>query len=169
MRVVPREIELIRPVPEYSQYSETGFFCASNERSSKLSLPGDKPTSPVPEARFRRNENMEFMTGVKKTDLLELPELQDKSLAGQTVKVNGAVHTIRDMGDVAFVVLRKRDGLLQCVYEEGKAGFDLKDLKEAATVEMEGILNEEERFQSLRTHASSHCKMETEHFSGCQA
>lgn len=88
---------------------------------------------------------MEFMTGVKKTDLLELPELQDKSLAGQTVKVNGAVHTIRDMGDVAFVVLRKRDGLLQCVYEEGKAGFDLKDLKEAATVEMEGILNEEER------------------------
>lgn len=31
MRVVPREIELIRPVPEYSQYSETGFFCASNE------------------------------------------------------------------------------------------------------------------------------------------
>ena len=85
------------------------------------------------------------MTGVKKTDLLELPELQDKSLAGQTVKVNGAVHTIRDMGDVAFVVLRKRDGLLQCVYEEGKAGFDLKDLKEAATVEIEGILNEEER------------------------
>ena len=117
----------------------------SEERSSKLSLPGDEPTSPVPEARFRRNENMEFMTGVKKTDLLELPELQDKSLAGQTVKVNGAVHTIRDMGDVAFVVLRKRDGLLQCVYEEGKAGFDLKDLKEAATVEMEGILNEEER------------------------
>lgn len=48
------------------------------------------------------------------------------------------MHTIRDMGDVAFVVLRKRDGLLQCVYEEGKAGFDLKDLKEAATVEMEG-------------------------------
>ena len=29
---------------------------------------------------------MEFMTGVKKTDLLELPELQDKSLVGQTVK-----------------------------------------------------------------------------------
>ena len=88
---------------------------------------------------------MEFMTGVKKTDLLELPELQDKSLAGQTVKVNGAVHTIRDMGDVAFVVLRKRDGLLQCVYEEGKAGFDLRDLKEAATVEIEGVLKEEER------------------------
>ena len=88
---------------------------------------------------------MEFMTGVKTTDLLELPELQNKELIGQTVKVNGAVHTIRDMGDVAFVVLRKRDGLLQCVYEEGKSGFDLKDLKEACTVEVEGILNEEQR------------------------
>ena len=73
---------------------------------------------------------MEFMTGVKTTDLLELAKLQNKELIGQTVKVNGAVHTIRDMGDVAFVVLRKRDGLLQCVYEEGKSGFDLKDLKE---------------------------------------
>lgn len=88
---------------------------------------------------------MEFMTGVKTTDLLELAKLQNKELIGQTVKVNGAVHTIRDMGDVAFVVLRKRDGLLQCVYEEGKSGFDLKDLKEACTVEVEGILNEEQR------------------------
>ena len=67
---------------------------------------------------------MEFMTGVKTTDLLELAELQNKELIGQTVKVNGAVHTIRDMGDVAFVVLRKRDGLLQCVYEEGKSGSE---------------------------------------------
>ena len=103
---------------------------------------------------------MEFMTGVKTTDLLELAKLQNKELIGQTVKVNGAVHTIRDMGDVAFVVLRKRDGLLQCVYEEGKSGFDLKDLKEACTVEVEGILNEEQRAPG---------EMEAEHFSGCKA
>ena len=106
---------------------------------------------------------MEFMTGVKTTDLLELAELQNKELIGQTVKVNGAVHTIRDMGDVAFVVLRKRDGLLQCVYEEGKSGFDLKDLKEACTVEVEDSLRSE------CTHAASDCKMEAEHFSGCEA
>ena len=36
---------------------------------------------------------MEFMTGVKTTDLLELAKLQNKELIGQTVKVNGAVHT----------------------------------------------------------------------------
>ena len=38
---------------------------------------------------------MEFMTGVKTTDLLELAELQNKELIGQTVKVNGAVETQR--------------------------------------------------------------------------
>ena len=61
------------------------------------------------------------------------------------VKVNGAVHTIRDMGTVAFVILRKREGLLQCVYEEGSADFELKDIKEAATVEVEGVLEENEK------------------------
>ena len=35
--------------------------------------------------------------------------------------VNGAVHKIRDMGDVAFVVLRKSEGLLQTVYEDGQS------------------------------------------------
>ena len=83
---------------------------------------------------------MEFMTGVKKADTLEISELMDKGLLGQQVKVNGAIHTIRNMGDVAFVVLRKREGLLQCVYEEGTSDFELKDLKEAATVEVEGTL-----------------------------
>ena len=88
---------------------------------------------------------MDFMTGVKKADTLELGEMLDKALIGQSVKVNGAIHTIRHMGDVAFVILRKRDGLLQCVYEEGTAGFELKDLKEAAAIEAEGVLEEEER------------------------
>lgn len=88
---------------------------------------------------------MDFMTGVKKADTLELGELLDKALIGQGVKVNGAIHTIRHMGDVAFVILRKRDGLLQCVYEEGTAGFELKDLKEAAAIEAEGVLEAEER------------------------
>ncbi|MDY2939238.1 MAG: aspartate--tRNA(Asn) ligase [Fusicatenibacter sp.] len=87
---------------------------------------------------------MEFMTGVKKKDdvsvkvLLELEE-------GSFVKVQGAVHSIRDMGEVAFIVLRKSEGLVQCVYEEGKAAFPLKDLKEESAVEVMGIVKKEER------------------------
>ena len=88
---------------------------------------------------------MEFMTGIREKEALELSALLDRGRIGQKVKVNGAIHAIRHMGDVAFVVLRKREGLLQCVYEENTSGFDLKDLKEAETVEAEGVLTEEER------------------------
>ena len=88
---------------------------------------------------------MEFMTGVNKKDTVEISEILAGDFEGKTVKVNGAVHTIRDMGEVAFVVLRKREGLLQCVSEEGKTKFDLKDLKEAATVEVEGAVKSEDR------------------------
>lgn len=88
---------------------------------------------------------MEFLTGVRQKETLEISELPEKAEAGQRVKVNGAVHTIRRMGTVAFVILRKREGLLQCVYEKGNANFNLKDIKEAAAIEVEGILMENEK------------------------
>lgn len=99
--------------------------------------------------------DMEFMTGTTKKETLELCEILEGDYIGSTVRVNGAIHTIRDMGDVAFVVLRKREGLLQCVYEEGVAQFALGLLKEAATVEAEGVLEDEERAPNgveLRLH-----------------
>lgn len=88
---------------------------------------------------------MEFMEGVNRKDTLEISELLAGDYTGKEVKINGAVHTIRDMGDVAFVVLRKREGLLQCVYEEGVTDFDIKTLKEASTVEVEGVVAVEDR------------------------
>ncbi|MCI8667984.1 MAG: aspartate--tRNA(Asn) ligase [Lachnospiraceae bacterium] len=88
---------------------------------------------------------MEFITGVNRKETFEISELISGGQEGKTVKVNGAVHTIRNMGDVAFVVLRKREGLLQCVYEAGVTGFDLKMLKENAAVEVKGEVNREER------------------------
>ena len=88
---------------------------------------------------------MEYLTGVKETETKELSALLSGEWEGAQVKVNGTVHTIRDMGEIAFVVLRKREGLLQCVYEEGKTAFDRKSLKEGAAIEVEGILQREER------------------------
>lgn len=87
---------------------------------------------------------MEFVTGVKPKETKEISELLE-GMEGTEVKVNGAVHTIRDMGNVAFVVLRKREGLLQCVFEEGVTQFDLKDLKEAATLEVTGVVEKAEK------------------------
>ena len=84
------------------------------------------------------------MTGVKKKEdisvktLLETPE-------GTEVKLEGAVHIIRDMGEVAFVILRKSEGLVQCVYEEGSVNFPLKDLKEESAVAVTGTVKKEDR------------------------
>ena len=83
---------------------------------------------------------MEFLTGVLQKETMEISDLVRPGLEGSEVKVNGAIHTIRDMGPIAFVILRKREGLLQCVYEPGAADFSLKDLKEADTIEVSGTL-----------------------------
>ena len=88
---------------------------------------------------------MEHVTGVSKKETVEISEILSGDFEGKQVKVNGAVHTIRDMGEVAFVILRKREGLLQCVFEEGKTKFDLKELKEASTIEVEGTVRAEHR------------------------
>ena len=88
---------------------------------------------------------MEFVTGIKEKETLDLSELLAEGMAGNTVKVNGFIHTIRDMGNVAFMILRKRDGLIQCVFEEGITNFSLKDLREADTVEVTGTLIDSEK------------------------
>ena len=88
---------------------------------------------------------MEFLTGVKEKDTVGIRQIADDSYEGKTVKINGAIHNIRHMGDMAFVILRKAEGLVQCVYEEGKTQFPLKDLKEEAAVEITGLVRKEER------------------------
>ena len=50
---------------------------------------------------------MEYQTGVKKKDTLEITELLNAK-TGEAVKVNGAVHTIRDMGDSCICNLKKK-------------------------------------------------------------
>lgn len=95
---------------------------------------------------FEKEENeMKFIDGVKSCKTVEISELLSENYEGKPIHVNGAIHTIRDMGEVAFVVLRKRDGLLQCVYQENISEFDLKSLKEASTVEIEGIVVKNEK------------------------
>ena len=88
---------------------------------------------------------MEYLTGVKKKETVEISELLTGEYTGKIVKVNGTVHSIRDMGTICFVVLRKREGLLQCVYEEGKSSFDSKDLKEESAIVAEGVVEKSEK------------------------
>ena len=87
---------------------------------------------------------MEFVTGVKEKTAMELPVFMEQE-EGTTVTVEGAIHSIRNMGEIAFVILRKRDGLLQTVWEEGKTNLDVSPLKEAACICVEGTVKNEER------------------------
>ena len=52
---------------------------------------------------------MEFMTGKKEKEVLDLAAVFADGMDGREVKVNGAIMSVRNMGDIAFVILRKRE------------------------------------------------------------
>ena len=88
---------------------------------------------------------MEFVNGVKEKRVLDIREVLEGEYEGKEIRMNGAVHTIRHMGEVAFVILRKSRGLVQCVYEAGGTDFDIRELKEESAVEVMGVVKAEER------------------------
>ena len=88
---------------------------------------------------------MEFLEGMKDKDFIEVFDLFNGSHVGETVKLRGMVHVIRHMGEVSFVILRRAQGLLQCVYEQDSMTFSIKDLKEESAVEVSGVVVLEKR------------------------
>lgn len=88
---------------------------------------------------------MEYLTGKTEKDAREISEILAEEQDGQEICIHGAIHKIRDMGEVAFIILRKREGLVQTVYEEGLTDIPLKELAEEMTVEVTGMVLAEER------------------------
>lgn len=88
---------------------------------------------------------MEFVSGVKKKDTVSVQDILEQGLIDTQIKANGAIHNIRDMGEVTFIILRQGDGIIQCVYEEGVSNFDRKDLQEGMTLEVQGMCKKEDR------------------------
>lgn len=88
---------------------------------------------------------MEFIQGVKRKEASGISEILAEKTEGEAVAVEGSVHTIRRMGEVSFVILRKAEGLVQCVHEEGKTEFDLSSLREESAVRVTGTIKEEKR------------------------
>ena len=87
---------------------------------------------------------MEFVTGIQKREEAELEDLLQAE-EGSRLIVEGAVHSVRDMGDIAFVILRKRDGLIQTVWEEGKTNMELSQIRQGDFIRTEGYVKMEER------------------------
>lgn len=87
---------------------------------------------------------MEFITGLKQQEEAELEDLL-KAEGGTTIILEGAVHSIRDMGEIAFVILRKREGLIQTVWEEGKTDMELSEIREGDYIHVTSQIKDEER------------------------
>lgn len=139
MRVVPREY----PVPEYQKMMFRDFCRYWAEKTLFMAK---APEDQRQHGKSESEENsMEFMTGKKEKEVLGLAQILTEVSEGQEIKVNGAVHSVRDMGEIAFVILRKREGLLQTVFEKGKTEADFSQLREETFVEVTGTLEKEER------------------------
>jgi len=88
---------------------------------------------------------MEYLTGVRKKETIGFDVLKEMKTSSETIKVEGALHSIRRMGEISFLILRSREGLLQTVHEQGGSGFELTEIREAVFVTASGRLAEEER------------------------
>jgi len=87
---------------------------------------------------------MDFLTGICQKEVKSLGEFINCP-AGEEITMAGAVHSIRDMGDIAFIILRNREGLCQTVWETGRTNLEISELKEAACVRVSGIVHDEKR------------------------
>lgn len=61
------------------------------------------------------------------------------------ISLDGCVHRIKDMGAISFIIIRTGQFLVQCVYEDGKCGFELPALKTGDNVRIKGKTRTEER------------------------
>ncbi|MGI6012383.1 MAG: aspartate--tRNA(Asn) ligase [Ruminococcus sp.] len=77
----------------------------------------------------------------KETDLEKLLRLEE----GQELSLEGAVHSVRDMGEIGFVILRKREGLIQTVWEAEKTDTDLGKIREGDVLRVWGRVKTEAR------------------------
>ena len=80
---------------------------------------------------------MEFVTGMKETE--KMPEI------GLETVMAAMIHSIRDMGEIVFVILRKREGLYQAVYEKSERKPWMEGLREGQAVRVTGMVKEEAR------------------------
>lgn len=87
---------------------------------------------------------MDFLTGVCTKEVISLSDFIESG-EGAQVTMEGAVHSIRNMGEIAFIILRSREGLCQTVWEANKTNLEISELKEASCIRVSGIVKNEER------------------------
>ena len=80
---------------------------------------------------------------VSTPQLVEAEQLQKH--IGNTVKLHGMVYKIRKMSDFAFVLIRTKRAVVQCVYSSEFSNFPLETLQEESAVQITANVIAEER------------------------
>lgn len=78
-----------------------------------------------------------------KQEEIEAEEL--KTRIGEIVRLHGSIYKIRKMSDFAFVLLRTKREIVQCVYSKEYSKFSLEDIKEESCVVVTARVKAEER------------------------
>jgi len=68
-----------------------------------------------------------------------------KNYIGEIIYIHGSVYKIRKMSGFAFVLLRTKDRIIQCVYSAETADFRLEEIREEACVVFKAEVVAEER------------------------
>lgn len=87
---------------------------------------------------------MEFVTGVTKKETVTINDIISGDMMLNYVTLYGTIHSIKNMGEFSFFILRRFDGLVQCVLGEKEQEL-YNHVREGASVLVNGMVKEEER------------------------
>lgn len=124
------------PVPEDSENECSGTFFVQENRFCLAPL----------RKSFRNGKDacMKQITGIRKEEYFRIGRPEGGEEENAPVKAEGAVHRVRNLGEVVFVILRQADGLLQIVFE--KELFEQEErIREGCTMRVWGRLRREQR------------------------
>lgn len=76
------------------------------------------------------------------------------SHVGETIRIAGWLHNLRDLGKIAFAIVRDRSGILQCVIE-GECYQQLQGLQLESVLELEGIVVAQQKGGGMELQAKS--------------
>ena len=79
---------------------------------------------------------------------VRMPNIEAEELPnriGQTIQIHGSIYKIRKMSDFAFVLLRTKRAVVQCIYSQEFSNFSLEELAEESCVVVTAYVVAEER------------------------
>ncbi len=86
---------------------------------------------------------MNMINGEVEKKCVEAEELIQQ--IGECIYIHGSIYKIRKMSDFAFILLRTKRTIVQCVYSQNSLDFSIEDLKEESCVIVNAKVVEEKR------------------------